>query len=95
MSTLRSNTGNAFERAARSEKVNALVEAIDAHARHSKVHPYSDAARIAKLVTFFKREHWVTLCERARVNLPSETTISAILRVYERRAAAVAEEQVA
>jgi hypothetical protein len=89
MTTLRS-APSPFEQAARNEKVAAITEAVDAYARSQDVNPYLHAERIARLVSTFNKTHWVELCRRAGCNLPSELTVAAVIRIYERRAEGVA-----
>jgi hypothetical protein len=91
MTTLRSAPCSVWEQQARSEKVDALTNVIDAYARSQGVNPYRNAERIARLVSSFERKHWVSLCSAAGVNLPSELTVAAIVRLYLRRAECVAE----
>lgn len=84
---------NPFERMARAVKIEKLVAAIDQHARDIEIDPVTNAAAVLRsVVDLLDERGWAGTADEAKVNAPSETTIKAVRRVYEQRAAQANED---
>lgn len=79
--------GNAFEQAARREKVARLVNVLDrACVAQLKLDPIRDAAEFADRLECASTETWVAASQVASVNYPSSVTRAAVVEAYRERA---------
>ena len=76
---------NDYEAITRAKKVAAIVAELDDVMSSIELDPHTDAALIVRLLKSAGVD-WRGVAQSARVNAPSETTISAVIDIYVRRA---------
>lgn len=87
--------GNSFADSARAKKVAAMVRYFDRRFYLVGRNPHTDAAEIASMLRDSVSEsEWAHHAIQAGQNKPSATTVALIIKVYEDRAAARAENVV-
>jgi hypothetical protein len=77
---------NPYERLARLEKAQALIEVVDRAVRSAGLDPHKDGYQIADLLRRWTPALWASAAVQAGKKTPSKETIDIVIASFKRRA---------